>query len=164
VAQQQQPATGAWQPVAPSRDAAAAEIVYAGFWIRVVAWFIDAVAIGILTSAFAPMSGAGTFVGPDGARLDNYGANAVGGLVGLVYFVGLWAWKGQTLGMMPFGLWVVCEEDGERPDAVRAFLRYVGLIISFAVLLLGVIWVAFDREKQGWHDKIAKTVVVRRPR
>jgi uncharacterized RDD family membrane protein YckC len=37
----------------------------------------------------------------------------------------------------------------------------VGLIISFAILLLGVIWVAFDRRKQGWHDKIAGTVVVR---
>jgi len=36
------------------------------------------------------------------------------------------------------------------------------LIISFAVLLLGVIWVAFDGRKQGWHDKLANTVVVRR--
>lgn len=44
---------------------------------------------------------------------------------------------------------------------VRSLLRYVGLIISFAVLFLGVIWVGFDRRKQGWHDKIAATVVVR---
>lgn len=38
---------------------------------------------------------------------------------------------------------------------------YRGAIISFAVILLGVIWVAFDRNKQGWHDKMARTVVVR---
>ncbi|HET7686351.1 MAG TPA: RDD family protein, partial [Candidatus Limnocylindria bacterium] len=37
-----------------------------------------------------------------------------------------------------------------------------GLIISFVVILLGVIWVAFDSRKQGWHDKLAKTLVVRR--
>jgi uncharacterized RDD family membrane protein YckC len=46
-------------------------------------------------------------------------------------------------------------------DVVRALLRYVGLIISIVVLLLGVIWIAFDSRKQGWHDKIAGTVVVR---
>jgi uncharacterized RDD family membrane protein YckC len=44
---------------------------------------------------------------------------------------------------------------------VIALLRYVGLVISFAVILLGVIWVAFDGRKQGWHDKIASTLVVR---
>jgi uncharacterized RDD family membrane protein YckC len=64
--------------------------------------------------------------------------------------------------MIPLHLWVVRVEDGQKPDVVRAFLRYVGLIISFVVLLLGVIWVAFDGRKQGWHDKLAQTVVIRR--
>jgi uncharacterized RDD family membrane protein YckC len=82
--------------------------------------------------------------------------------VGLVYFVGLWVWKGQTLGMMPFGLWVVREEDGGQLDLTRALLRYVGLIVSFAAILIGVIWVAFDARKQGWHDKMARSLVVRR--
>jgi uncharacterized RDD family membrane protein YckC len=92
----------------------------------------------------------------------NYVSNALGTLFGLVYFVGFWSYRGQTPGMMPFRLWVVNLEDGARPDVVRAFLRYVGLIISFAVILLGVIWVAFDGRKQGWHDKIASTLVIRR--
>jgi uncharacterized RDD family membrane protein YckC len=51
--------------------------------------------------------------------------------------------------------------DGSRPDWVVSLLRYVGLIISFAVIFIGVIWVAFDGRKQGWHDKIAGTLVVR---
>ncbi len=56
---------------------------------------------------------------------------------------------------------VVRADNGEKIDVVRALLRYVGLIISIVVVFLGLIWVAFDARKQGWHDKIASTVVVR---
>ena len=52
-------------------------------------------------------------------------------------------------------------DDGSTPDWVRMLLRYVGLLISIAIFFLGVIWAGFDRRKQGWHDKIAGTVVVR---
>ncbi|HEY7968877.1 MAG TPA: RDD family protein [Candidatus Limnocylindrales bacterium] len=147
----------------PALPAAASSVGYAGFWIRVVAWLIDGVAIGILTSALTPLMGTRAMVAFDGSTFQvDAEANAFGALLGLAYFVGLWAWRGQTVGMMPFGLHVVRTVDGARPDIVQAFLRYVGLIISFAVLLLGVIWVAFDGQKQGWHDKLARTVVVRR--
>jgi uncharacterized RDD family membrane protein YckC len=47
-------------------------------------------------------------------------------------------------------------------DLTRALLRYVGLIVSFAAILLGVIRVAFDARKQGWHDKMARSLVIRR--
>ena len=155
--------SGLPQTGGPAMPTAATNIGYAGFWIRVVAWIIDGVAIGILTSAMTPLMGARAMVAFDGSTFQvDAGANAFGALLGLAYFVGLWAWRGQTVGMMPFGLHVVRTEDGARPDIVQAFLRYVGLVISFAVLLLGVIWVAFDGRKQGWHDKLANTVVVRR--
>jgi len=153
--------TGGWVPVTPARPGPAAGVAYAGFWIRVIAWIIDAIALGILTSALTPFLG-NPAIAIDGPRvLINPGANALGALIGLAYFVGMWTWRGQTVGMMPFRLFVARVEDGGRPDMVRAFLRYVGLILSFAALLLGVIWVAFDGRKQGWHDKLAGTVVVR---
>jgi uncharacterized RDD family membrane protein YckC len=138
------PTAGQPQARTPGLPAETTNVAYAGFWIRVVAWLIDGVAIGILTSAMTPLLGSRAMVAFDGSTFHvDAGANAFGALLGLAYFVGLWAWRGQTVGMMPF-------------------LRYVGLIISFAVLLLGVIWVAFDGRKQGWHDKLANTVVVRR--
>jgi uncharacterized RDD family membrane protein YckC len=65
--------------------------------------------------------------------------------------------------MIPFRLRVVRVADGSRVDLVIGLLRYVGLIISFVALFLGVVWVAFDSRKQGWHDKIAGTLVVRDP-
>ena len=130
--------------------------------IRVVplTFVLDSLVIGIITTAIAPGAFTFTQTGPNYFEL-NYGPSAFGGLVGLVYFVGLWAWRGQTAGMMLFKLRVVRADDGGDVDVVRSILRYVGLIISFAVILVGVIWVAFDGRKQGWHDKIGSTVVVR---
>jgi uncharacterized RDD family membrane protein YckC len=91
----------------------------------------------------------------------DYASSGLNTLAGLVYFIGFWAWRGQTVGMMPFNMRVVSADTGEKIDVVRGLLRYVGLIISFVVILIGVIWVAFDARKQGWHDKIANTLVVR---
>lgn len=63
--------------------------------------------------------------------------------------------------MMPFNMQVVSVADGKKIDVVRGLLRYVGYIISAIPFLLGFIWAAFDSRKQGWHDKIAATVVIR---
>jgi len=61
---------------------------------------------------------------------------------------------------MIFGLKVV-QSTGEKMTLGVGFLRWVGYIISGMVFYLGFIWIAFDGKKQGWHDKIAGTVVVR---
>jgi uncharacterized RDD family membrane protein YckC len=159
---QSEPPTWQTAPTPPAGAIPAAPVRYAGFWIRVVAWIIDGIALAILTTALAPLSGGSMVTVQGNGYTINYAANALGTLVGLVYFVGLWTWRGQTIGMMPFGLYVVSVQTGTKPDLLRSFLRYVGLIISFVVLLLGVIWVAFDGRKQGWHDKLANTLVVRR--
>jgi uncharacterized RDD family membrane protein YckC len=133
----------------------------------VVAFFFDGLVIGIIASVLGPFVGApliDTTPGGDagfGIRIDLLGGGASSSLLSLLYFVGFWAWRGQTPGMLLFGMRVVRVADGSRPDWVVALVRYVGLIISFAVLLLGVIWVAFDARKQGWMDKLAGTVVVR---
>ena len=58
---------------------------------------------------------------------------------------------------------IVMADDGSKPDWVRMLLRYVGLLIGIVIFFLGVIWAGFDRRKQGWHDKMAGTVVVARP-
>jgi uncharacterized RDD family membrane protein YckC len=55
----------------------------------------------------------------------------------------------------------VVKTDGSELTLTDTFLRYVGLILSFLCLFIGVIWVAFDANKQGWHDKIASTYVVK---
>jgi uncharacterized RDD family membrane protein YckC len=157
------PASG-WNAAARARPGPAVGLAYGGFWIRVVAFLIDGLPLGLITTPLAP--GAYTFdqTGPNYFEL-NYGATAASGLfstlLGIVYFVGFWAWRGQTLGMMLFKLRVVRADDGGDVDIGRSLLRYLGLIVAFAAILIGVIWVAFDSRKQGWQDKIGGTVVVR---
>jgi len=92
------------------------------------------------------------------------GRTGIQTLLGIIYFSYFWSsnspWPGQTVGDKLLSLRVI-RTDGSDLSIVQAFIRYVGLFISFIVIFIGVIWVAFDPNKQGWHDKIAGTYVVK---
>jgi uncharacterized RDD family membrane protein YckC len=150
-------------PPPPAQTGPAAGLRYGGFWVRFLAIFLDGIIIGVITGALSVFAfgGAMPVSTTEGVVTFNYASNAFGALVGLIYFVGFWGWRGQTPGMIPFNMRIVMADDGSKPDWVRMLLRYVGLLISIAIFFLGVIWAGFDRRKQGWHDKIAGTVVVR---
>jgi uncharacterized RDD family membrane protein YckC len=81
-------------------------------------------------------------------------------LINMVYFTYFHGAGGQTPGKMIFGLRVV-QSLGQDMTFGVAFLRWVGYLFSGIFLYLGFLWAAFDGRKQGWHDKIAATVVVR---
>jgi len=81
-------------------------------------------------------------------------------LFSVIYYAGSWQKSGQTIGNMVMGIKVV-GKDGLRLTWGKALLRYVGYIVSGIVASLGFLWVAFDRRRQGWHDKIAGTYVIR---
>lgn len=81
-------------------------------------------------------------------------------LVGFFYYVILHAWRGQTLGKMALGIRVVTE-SGQVPSLGTSLLRSIGYWLSALPLDLGYIWILVDPNKQGWHDKIARTYVVR---
>lgn len=72
--------------------------------------------------------------------------------------------KGATPGKMLLGLKVLDAKTGNLLTIGQALLRYAGYILSSLIFCLGYIWVGFDKKKQGWHDKMAKTVVVREAR
>jgi uncharacterized RDD family membrane protein YckC len=133
---------------------------YAGFWVRFLAFLIDAILLGVVSAAFTPVWG--PQVTTTGANFEIHAqANAIGTLISLIYFAGFGAWRGQTVGMRAFNMQVVGVAVGQKIDVVRGLLRYVGFIIAAIPLLIGLIWAAFDARKQGWHDKIASTVVIR---
>ena len=85
-------------------------------------------------------------------------------LIQMLYFAILWSRRGASFGQQLLGVQVRNERDGTRISFARGCLRYVGYIVSIWVLYIGLIWVAFDPRKQGWHDKIAGTVAIRRVR
>ncbi len=126
---------------------------YAGFWIRVVAYLIDAVILGVVGGILGGVA--------LHSRSVDAQSSSPGALLSLIYFGLLWSHYGggQTLGMRLLKLRVV-GTDGNQIGVVRALLRWVFLFISFVVCFIGVIWVAFDPQKQGWHDKVASTHVI----
>jgi uncharacterized RDD family membrane protein YckC len=123
----------------------------AGFWIRTFAYIIDGIGVGIVSSAISSI-----------VSRDSTASSGLNLLLGLAYFAYFWSAQGggQTLGMRVFNLKVV-RTDGSALTITQALIRYIGLFISFVCLFIGVIWVAFDADKQGWHDKIAGTYVIR---
>ncbi|MFI5259143.1 MAG: RDD family protein [Candidatus Limnocylindrales bacterium] len=121
-------------------------IVFGGFFARVAAYAIDMFTLGIVDVILVRALG-----GP---------GHGIVGIMLIAYFVGFWGARGQTLGMMMLGLHVVRSVDGDRIGWAHAVLRFVGLLVAFGCLWIGVIWVAFDGRKRGWQDMIASTVVV----
>jgi len=87
-------------------------------------------------------------------------ALAIDTVMAMTYFVYSWSayGRGQTIGMRSLKIRVT-RTDGAYLDVVDAFIRGAALGVSITCLLIGVIWAAFDPQKQGWHDKIAHTYV-----
>lgn len=82
-------------------------------------------------------------------------------VAGALYSILLWVnWNGQTLGKKLMKIKVV-KEDGTALTYSDAVVRYLGYIVSTVVLFIGYLWIIWDEKKQGWHDKIAKTLVVK---
>jgi uncharacterized RDD family membrane protein YckC len=72
---------------------------------------------------------------------------------------GFW---GQTPGKWVAGI-IVIDQDGRVPGVSQAIPReMVGRVISIAAFLIGIIWIMFAKDRQGWHDKIAGTYVIRK--
>jgi len=116
----------------------------AGFWERMAAGFLDLILVAILAAFF-------------------HGGHVWGFLITLAYFCGLWAWRGTSIGGIVLGLKVV-RPDGQPLTFTVALVRALAAAFSAVVLFLGFFWIAWDPEKQGWHDRIAGTIVVRLPK
>jgi uncharacterized RDD family membrane protein YckC len=128
-------------PVSPHITAA---MPRAGFWIRMAALLLDVLLVGIAMSLLHPFGNFHIMV------LAIYGAV-------------MWKLRGTTVGGIVCDLHVV-RLDGRPLDWETAIVRALGCFLSLFVVFLGFIWIAFDRDNQAWHDKIAGTVVVRAKR
>ncbi len=151
----------------------AAEPRYVGFWARFLAMFIDniwvtIVVVLVLMAVFGQDFMAMMPMPPDGSpeAMVMAAQGATGSLLAqlllpAVLIVGFWVWKSATPGKMVISAKIVDAKTLGEPSTGQLIVRYIGYFISAFVFGLGFLWVAFDKRKQGWHDKIAGTLVVK---
>ena len=77
-----------------------------------------------------------------------------------VVVVGFWRTCGATPGKIALAMKIVDAATGGPPSTARLALRFLAYFVSALPLVLGFLWIAVDRRKQGWHDKIARTIVI----
>lgn len=121
--------------------AAKTALPLAGFWIRMAALFIDTVLISVAVNL-----------------IQNAGESSL--LILAIYGAVMWKLKGTTVGGIVCNLQVV-RADGKELDWSTAIIRALGCFLSLIAAGLGFLWIALDKNHQGWHDKIAGTIVVR---
>lgn len=131
---------------------------YVGFWLRFVAVLVDTV---LLTIVLYPLLA--LFLGWEleyeglgvGSTLISYALPAV-------VVVVFWVYRSATPGKMIIGAEIVDARTGAKPTVGQFLGRYLGYYLSSIIFCLGFMWAGWDARKQGWHDKLAGTVVVKR--
>ena len=146
-----------------SASPAAARPEYVGFWPRVGAALLDTIWVTLLVAPLlALVGGPGYFTLEHALRhgadlretLISYGIPAI-------LIIVLWRRTLATPGKMAIGAQIVDAGTLGKPTVGQLVIRYLGYYVSILPLCLGLVWVAFDPRKQGWHDKLANTVVIR---
>lgn len=136
------------------------DIEYAGFWIRMGAALIDTLIILIITLPLLSLYYGQAFWSSDKFVVGwfDFILNYI--LIPIVVII-FWIYKTATPGKMALNLSIVDAKTGKGLSTGQAIGRYLGYYVAMIPLMLGIIWVGIDKRKQGWHDKLAGTVVIR---
>ena len=131
-----------------------------GFWPRVGASLIDTLLVLLIRMHLVQgVSGGGS--GTADAFIQGPADFLINWVLPAIAVVLFWIYRQATPGKMAISARIVDAETGDVPSTGQLVGRYFGYYVSIIPLFLGIIRVAFDPRKQGWHDKLAGTVVVR---
>jgi uncharacterized RDD family membrane protein YckC len=140
---------------------------YAGFWIRLGANVLDVLALAAINqvallatggwSAFNP----GPVIGRVSVSL-GFTDVVVGGIVPPLVIISSWIALGASPGKLLLGIRIVDGPTGGPPTAWQCIGRYFTALVGILCAGAGYLWIAIDRRNQGWHDKLVRTLVVRR--
>lgn len=141
------------------------DIEYAGFWMRTGACIIDSILIVIVTFPLLISIYGWSYLDAEQTGLV---AGPADFLISWVFpalaVITFWVYGQATPGKMAISARIVDAETGEAASIGQLVGRYLGYFLAGIPLGLGILWVAFDKRKQGWHDKLAGTVVIRQTR
>ncbi|MDR9830895.1 RDD family protein [Vibrio sp. FNV 38] len=132
---------------------------YSGFWARVGSSIIDTILIGIITYPILISVYGWSYLDSDTVIHGgtDFLLSWVFPLVGTMIF---WTYKQATPGKMAIAARIVDADTGAKPTQRQYIIRYLSYFISLLPLCLGFFWISWDKRKQGWHDKLANTVVI----
>jgi uncharacterized RDD family membrane protein YckC len=136
------------------------EIEYAGFWLRVAASLIDTVMLLILLFpllSFIYGMSYWTEQRPSPDILD-IALNYIAPMLIVILF---WIYKSATPGKLILKMKIVDANTLQQAKTGQLIVRYLGYYLSAIPFFLGLIWVGIDKRKQGFHDMLANTVVIK---
>lgn len=135
------------------------ETRYAGFWIRVGASLIDTILMVLIIVPILYL-----MYGTDYWMQEPTSVGIVDILLQYILpaiaVIAFWVYKSATPGKMICKIKIISTKDGDAPGMGQLIGRYFAYYVSMIPLFLGFIWVAFDKNKRGWHDKLSSTAVV----
>ena len=134
---------------------------YAGFWSRMGAFLIDAILLAIIIYPLL-IAIYGWEIFASTSMVNGPADFLISWVFPFIATILFWLHQRATPGKMAISAQVVDAQSGDTITFGQALLRYLGYFLSMIPLGLGLLWVAFDSRKQGWHDKIAGTVVVKK--
>lgn len=137
------------------------DVEYAGFWIRVGATLIDTVLIVIITLPLLVSIYGWSYFDVERSGFAGPADFLISWVLPAVAVILFWIHRQGTPGKMMLSLRIVDADSGASLSLWQGVGRYLGYFVSILPLGIGLIWVAFDKRKQGFHDKLAHTVVVR---
>ena len=137
-----------------------AHLAYVGFWTRVWASLIDSILLLVLIVPIG-LYVFGTNVLNTSRPPSEVGNFFLSWVIPMLVVLVFWIRRQATPGKLLFHARIVDAATFGEPRPMQLVVRYLGYYVSMLFLFLGFAWVAFDRRKQGLHDKIANTLVVR---
>ena len=134
---------------------------YVGFWARVGAAIIDTIlAMVIVAPLLTYFYGAEYWI-RTGSLIAGPADLLLNWILPAIAVILFWIYRQATPGKMAIGAKIVDAKTLGKPATGQLVIRYLGYYVSIIPLMLGILWVGFDARKQGWHDKLAGTLVVR---
>jgi len=138
------------------------DVEYAGFWVRVGAAIIDTLLVMLLIiPLLVAIYGWSYFDGEKTGFTAGPADFLLSWVAPAIAVIVFWMYRQATPGKMALSIRIVDATTGNPPSTRQCVGRYLAYFVSIIPLALGLIWVAFDKRKQGWHDKLAGTVVIR---
>jgi uncharacterized RDD family membrane protein YckC len=143
-----------------AENVASRERQYVGFWMRLIAFFIDSLILTVIIVLILI-----AIFGREYVQLSMQGKTLWAdilfqGVLPAVAAILFWRFRGATPGKMLISARIVDAGTYGPPSTGKLIGRYFAYLVSIVPVFLGFLWIAFDKRKQGLHDKLAGTVVI----